>query len=470
MKNGQVFTPNDVVCFMLDVIGYKNEDIMNSTIFEPSFGEGAFLIEIVGRIIEYYKSQNYSDDVIIKALDNVYGYELDKDCYDRAITNLNSLLDKYNLKFCWTHLVCGDALACDTSMLYDYIVGNPPYIRVHEFSDEVKSQLSKFSMCTGNTDLYIIFIEHCLNLLSLRGKLCFITPNSFLCNNSQKNLRKKLTELRIMDSIWNFGSLRLFKANTYTAITLIDRQHNSSNLHYYSMSSLEEINYNTVVDLDSYKGKPWKLCSKEDTGFLNIIYNRTQKLGDMCDIQQGLETNLNSVYIIDEEKAKEFKYQGVQKAVKGSTLGEGKFIIFPYEYTDVGCRLLTEERFKELAPDAYGYLLKFKEKLLQRDLDSNMEWFGYARQQGLKNGNKTKIAVKHYLSKGQVNLGCKLYDCDTYVHSGIYITAKDGYNIEEILEIVKSDELCKYLYLVGKDCNSEYKIINTKLLKDYGVK
>ena len=58
MKKEQVFTPHEIVCFMLDKIGYCGANIINSTIFEPSFGEGAFLIEIVSRIIEYCNTNN----------------------------------------------------------------------------------------------------------------------------------------------------------------------------------------------------------------------------------------------------------------------------------------------------------------------------------------------------------------------------------------------------------------------------
>lgn len=55
MNNCQVFTPPYIVDLMLDMLGYKDDNIKNKTIFEPSFGEGAFLVAIVNRILTYSK-------------------------------------------------------------------------------------------------------------------------------------------------------------------------------------------------------------------------------------------------------------------------------------------------------------------------------------------------------------------------------------------------------------------------------
>ena len=54
MKHDQVFTPDYIVKKMLDDIDYRGENL-RKTIFEPSFGDGAFLVEIVSRILEYAK-------------------------------------------------------------------------------------------------------------------------------------------------------------------------------------------------------------------------------------------------------------------------------------------------------------------------------------------------------------------------------------------------------------------------------
>jgi adenine-specific DNA-methyltransferase len=49
---GQVFTPKWIVDLMLDKCGLDNDNILEKTILEPSCGDGAFLCQIVKRIVE----------------------------------------------------------------------------------------------------------------------------------------------------------------------------------------------------------------------------------------------------------------------------------------------------------------------------------------------------------------------------------------------------------------------------------
>ena len=55
---GQVFTPNHIVDLILDEVGYFGEKIINRKILEPSFGDGAFLIKIIQRLIDTCKASN----------------------------------------------------------------------------------------------------------------------------------------------------------------------------------------------------------------------------------------------------------------------------------------------------------------------------------------------------------------------------------------------------------------------------
>ena len=55
---GQVFTPHWVVGLILDRVGYKGVSVLEKKIFEPSAGEGAFLIEIVERYIKVAQKKN----------------------------------------------------------------------------------------------------------------------------------------------------------------------------------------------------------------------------------------------------------------------------------------------------------------------------------------------------------------------------------------------------------------------------
>ena len=52
-QHGDVFTSSEVVSYMLDLVGYTSDrDLRNTSILEPSCGEGEFVIEIVRRLKE----------------------------------------------------------------------------------------------------------------------------------------------------------------------------------------------------------------------------------------------------------------------------------------------------------------------------------------------------------------------------------------------------------------------------------
>ena len=50
-KEGQYMTPDGIVSMILNNIGYTENHVLTRKIMEPSFGDGAFLINIVQRII-----------------------------------------------------------------------------------------------------------------------------------------------------------------------------------------------------------------------------------------------------------------------------------------------------------------------------------------------------------------------------------------------------------------------------------
>ena len=160
MKNDQIFTPSHIVRKMLDDIGYTGENLQNRTIFEPSFGDGAFLTEIVSRILAYAKANSLKGQDIISMLDNVYGIELDSDLYKKCLSRLNKLLEVYNLTYDWKKLACQDALDYAANQQFDYVVGNPPYIRIHYLDEATRRKIkNNYEFGTGTTDLYVIFLR-----------------------------------------------------------------------------------------------------------------------------------------------------------------------------------------------------------------------------------------------------------------------------------------------------------------------
>lgn len=189
---GQVFTPPEIVKTILNEVGYKKETILTKTILEPSFGDGVFLYEIIKRIHKEGIKQNLSSQQIADIIDhNVWGIEYDPETYHSALSEIKNWYEtKHNTEITLPNLILGDSLQFELENKFDFVVGNPPYIRIHNIPQNLRNVLKNYEHTTGNTDLYVIFFELGLKWLSSEGKLGFITPNSWFRNSSQRNLRK----------------------------------------------------------------------------------------------------------------------------------------------------------------------------------------------------------------------------------------------------------------------------------------
>ena len=75
-EKGQYMTPEKIVVMILDDIGYAGDEVLTKKIMEPSFGDGAFLSEIVKRIIKEGQKQSLPEEEISGIIqNNVFGIE-----------------------------------------------------------------------------------------------------------------------------------------------------------------------------------------------------------------------------------------------------------------------------------------------------------------------------------------------------------------------------------------------------------
>ena len=93
-QHGEVFTPKEIVDAMVTLPGLEQViTLAQTTVLEPSAGEGAFLINILERRLKLL-SENCSDDLIkfenfaLLAVSSLYGVELLEDNVKKCVINL----------------------------------------------------------------------------------------------------------------------------------------------------------------------------------------------------------------------------------------------------------------------------------------------------------------------------------------------------------------------------------------------
>lgn len=93
---GEVFTPKKTVNFMLDQPEIKEKvNSLTATFLEPSAGEGAFLVEILKRKLNYAKVQSQTtkemQNNFLLVLSTLYGIELMEDNIEMLVMNMNNV-------------------------------------------------------------------------------------------------------------------------------------------------------------------------------------------------------------------------------------------------------------------------------------------------------------------------------------------------------------------------------------------
>jgi type I restriction-modification system DNA methylase subunit len=117
---------------------------------------------------------------------------------------------------------------------YDYVVGNPPYVRVQNLPDILKEYWEgKYTWAKGNYDIFIPFIERVLYgdrpWLKDGGRLGYIVSNSFLNTEAGEQLRTNLPKVAKVISISDFKAVRFLDGNlfegamTYTCVITLER-------------------------------------------------------------------------------------------------------------------------------------------------------------------------------------------------------------------------------------------------------
>ena len=140
---GQVFTPTWIVEEILNSLKFIEDNIPFKKIIDPACGDGAFLKIIVKRIIEFHLSKNNSLNMIKDNLENyVYGIEIDENEYINCINNLNEIVKnklEIELKIDWKIFKDNTLTKYKEFLKYfDFVVGNPPYIRIHNLDEETR--------------------------------------------------------------------------------------------------------------------------------------------------------------------------------------------------------------------------------------------------------------------------------------------------------------------------------------------
>lgn len=260
-------------------------DDKNTTVLEPSFGDGSFLYSAINR---FKKLNNYNP--------NIYGVELQEEPFNDIVMN-NKKVKCY----------LGDFLDFNINANIDAIVGNPPYISLKNLDESGRKKaiclMKEYGVeMPSSGSLWMPFIVHATELLSKNGKLGLVLPYEITYVRYAFDLWKYLKHNYKKISIYRIYKDFFPEVDVETIIFLAEgRGGHTDKIDYKAFENIDKLFSNEFIfqrEIPIYEilsmSKPFEKAllsseSKEiienlrNNGFLNCLVEDCKfKIGYVC--------------------------------------------------------------------------------------------------------------------------------------------------------------------------------------------
>lgn len=230
-EHGEVFTRRWVVELILDLVGYTaDRDLVDMRAVEPACGSGAFLVPMIERLRD--SARLHGRDLgdawdAIEAVDLVpANVELSRSAARESLSSAVTAAGvAEELASTWIR-TADFLLEPPVEKSVDFVVGNPPYVRLEAVARE-RSDAYRLACRTmgGRADVYIGFYERGLRALRNNATLGFICADRWMRNAYGARLRAMVSEEWAVETIISMTGVDAFEdeVDAYPAITILRR-------------------------------------------------------------------------------------------------------------------------------------------------------------------------------------------------------------------------------------------------------
>ena len=297
-------------------------------ILDPACGSGAFLNQALNYLLDEH---SFIDEGIRTLMgggvlglydvkkgileNNLYGVDINAEAVEIAKLSLwlrtvesgrklNKLADKIKV---------GNSLINDKSVVdnafvweeefaevlenggFDVVIGNPPYLGGRDWKNKEIEEyfLDKYEVAEYQFDMYILFWELGVRLIQDDGLLSYITPNTWLNNQKNTQLRNFILSKTKIEKLVDYSQVEVFKdATVLTTIAILSKTLSSKETVIYKPMDGNLIQINKMLQ-DIWYDNEYHIMninlSKIDNELLKKIERQSMPLENFGRIKFGVK-------------------------------------------------------------------------------------------------------------------------------------------------------------------------------------
>ena len=233
---GQFFTSIETAIFMASMFESPTQEVMH--LLDPGAGSGLLSAAAIDRL----QNEDAVKQIILTC------YEISSDVLPLLKSNLE-LLKKNSAKplefvIIEKNYITSQANAfngkSESQNKYDWIIGNPPYLKISKDAVEAASMPS---VCYGAPNLYFLFASMSLFNLDNNGEMVYIIPRSWTSGAYFKKFREYFLETGTLKHVHLFVSRdKVFKDENVLQETIIVKMNKSQQRDIVKVTSSQSNN------------------------------------------------------------------------------------------------------------------------------------------------------------------------------------------------------------------------------------
>ena len=282
-KYGQFFTNVTTAKFMAALFDF---DLSKSKlcILDAGAGSGILSVAVIDKLI----NDGYKGEIHLTC------YETDEQVLSLLKINLDLIKSKYGIdyeiikaNYITSQTFENGSLFDDENKVYDYIIGNPPYLKISKDANEAKIMSN---VCYGAPNLYFLFWAMGIHNLRYGAELVYIVPRSWTSGAYFKQFRQYLFANCVITDMHLFESRdKVFDGESVLQETIIVKVKKTTerpkfiNITSSSTSTFEDVvkfsaSYGTIVAQNQFV---YLVTNEKDVKVLNQINHFDTTLPDI---------------------------------------------------------------------------------------------------------------------------------------------------------------------------------------------